>query len=127
MKAKFDTTSLADNNLIGDFYEYNEDGSLEVHGFANRSGQMDDKTPKIENKISNGELNKPYKCKCCKSTISGLKEGVDKDGNEYNDLYRQVYEEGKMFTLFGYQNVYEYFRKEMFKYCSMKCARTCYE
>ena len=127
MKAKFDTTSLADNNLIGDFYEYNEDGSLEVHGFANRSGQMDDKTPKIENKISNGELNKPYKCKCCKSTISGLKEGVDKDGNEYNDLYRQVYEEGKIFTLLGYQNVYEYFRKEMFKYCSMKCARTCYE
>jgi antitoxin component YwqK of YwqJK toxin-antitoxin module len=127
MKSKFDTTSLAKSNLIGDFYEYSEDGSIKSHGFAHRSGQIDDKTPKIENKISNSELNKAYKCKCCKSTINGLQEGVDKDGSEYNDFSRQLYEESTIFTLLGYQNVYEYLRLNIYKYCTMKCARTCYE
>ena len=124
MKAKVDTTSLADKNLIGDFYEYNEDGSLKVHRFANRSGQIDDKTPKIENKVSKSELNKPYKCKCCKSTINGLKEGVDKGGYDYDDGNRQVYL--NYFTFYGYQNVYELLREELYTYCTMKCARTCH-
>ncbi len=128
-KATFDTTSLAENNLIGDLYEYNEDGSIKLHAYGYKDGRLEDKTNSNSSAsgTANSELKKPYKCKCCKSTIHGLQEGVDKDGGEYNDFYRQLCEQNKIFTAFGYQNVYEYFRVRTYKYCTMKCARTCYE
>jgi antitoxin component YwqK of YwqJK toxin-antitoxin module len=114
-KFNCDTTSLAEGNLLGDSYSYNEDGSIKSHIYAHKDGRMEEKTgsnTNNKNSSSSNEFKKPYKCKCCKATINGLQEGVDIDGNEYLELYSQ----------FPY-----YFLVEKFKFCTMKCARTCSE
>jgi antitoxin component YwqK of YwqJK toxin-antitoxin module len=133
-KATFDTTSIAENNLIGDFYEYNEDGTLKFHGYAYKDGKLEDKT--ISNSKSTNqssvpsELKKVYKCKCCKSTINGLLEGIDKEGEEYNDFFVQLMSGQDADTFYrklGYDGIYDYLRRDKYKFCTMKCARTCYE
>jgi antitoxin component YwqK of YwqJK toxin-antitoxin module len=133
-KAMFDTTSLAENNLIGDFYEYNEDGSLKFHGYAHKDGTLEDKTvsnSKSTNKLSvSNDLKKAYKCKCCKSTINGLTEGIDKEGGEYNDFFVQLMsgqDADSFYRKLGYDGIYDYLRRDKYKFCTMKCARTCYE
>jgi antitoxin component YwqK of YwqJK toxin-antitoxin module len=133
-KATFDTISIAENNLIGDFYEYNEDGTLKFHGYAYKDGKLEDKT--ISNSKSTNqssvpsELKKVYKCKCCKSTINGLLEGIDKEGEEYNDFFVQLMSGQDADTFYrklGYDGIYDYLRRDKYKFCTMKCARTCYE
>lgn len=132
-KANFDTTSLAENNLIGDIFEYNEDGSIKLHVYAHKDGKLEDKTSSNtnnKNSSSSNEFKKPYKCKCCKATINGLQEGVDKEGAEYNDFYRQLFGENgenNPFKALGYTTIYDYLRGEVYRFCTMKCARTCYE
>jgi antitoxin component YwqK of YwqJK toxin-antitoxin module len=134
LKATIDTTSLAQNNMIGDVYWYNEDGTLKNQGYAHKDGRLEDKTVSNSNSTSgvSNELKKPYKCKCCKSTINGLIEGVDKDGREYNDLFVQLIggkgsDTDTFYRKLGYDGIYDYMRKDTYKFCTMKCARTCYE
>lgn len=134
LKGNFDTTSLATENLIGDIYEYNEDGTLKFHGYAHQDGKLDDKTITNSKTVTNStssEIKKPYKCKCCKSTINGLTEGIDKDGGEYNEFFVQLMGDGKeadsLYKTLGYNGIYDYLRKDKYKFCTMKCARTCYE
>jgi antitoxin component YwqK of YwqJK toxin-antitoxin module len=55
-KTTVDTNSLAviyaypfnDNNVVGDYYKYNEDGTLSNHYFAYKDGRLDIKFPKPE-------------------------------------------------------------------------------
>lgn len=149
-KANYDTTSLAEKNFIGDVYQYNEDGSLKFHGYAHKDGRLEDKTisiPKPSTSSSSIELKKAYKCKCCKATINGLSDGVDKDGREFNEIettdapYKMLGYGGKedfykklgfgseddYYRALGFNNIYDYLRNDKYKFCTMKCARTCYE
>jgi antitoxin component YwqK of YwqJK toxin-antitoxin module len=141
LKAKYDTTSLAKDYLIGDFYEYNEDGTIKEHGFAHGTGLIEDKSPKNETNFSKNEMSKTYKCKCCKGTINGISDGVDKDGNEPNefmiDFTLNLYKDPEMLKMANLGNLYsgdgqfnsayDVLRRSTYKFCSMKCARTCYE
>lgn len=137
LKANYDTTSLAEKNFIGDVYQYNEDGSLKFHGYAHKDGRLEDKTISISKPLSNSSLNefkKPYKCKCCKATINGLQEGVDKDGNDYGTQPHELdkslsdkLEVSKLLKTLGYNSFLEYERNERYTFCSLKCVRTCYE
>jgi antitoxin component YwqK of YwqJK toxin-antitoxin module len=140
MLRNYDPASLHKNKIIGDAYDYNEDGTVKGHWFISKNGEVEDKLSKTNSNSSNtssnsSEENKPYKCKCCKSTINGLKEGVNKYGSEYSNKYISADEKvfklnNEMARTLGlpepYSNVYEYLR-ESYKYCTMKCARTCYE
>jgi antitoxin component YwqK of YwqJK toxin-antitoxin module len=131
-KATIDSNSLAKNHLSGDFYSYKEDGTLKQHGFAYLDGRIEDKTPKEESKFSKIEMEKPYKCKCCKSQISGIIDAVDNNGNDFTQWLFEL-NAGAYFSLessfkaFGYKDVYDYMRKREYPYCSLKCHRTCHE
>jgi len=128
-KEKVDTTSLALYNLIGDWYEYNEDGSINNHGFAHRSGKIDyDKNLEKKSQIPQSELNKPFKCKCCKAAINGFAGTYNSEGREFEENYFMFEMIGydPISKVYGFTNIYEYMRKEIYKYCTLKCARTCY-
>jgi antitoxin component YwqK of YwqJK toxin-antitoxin module len=126
-KFKMDTTSLAEGNIIGDFFEYNEDGTVKSHIYAYKDGRLEDKV-KSEVGYNSVEVKKQYKCKCCKNNINGLLEGVDDKGNECTELDLQLYEQlnDSSMGLLGYNNKYDYMRGGVYKYCTMKCARTCH-
>ena len=128
-KGKKDTTSLALYNLIGDWYEYNEDGSINNHGFAHRSGKIDyDENLEKKSQIPQSELNKPFKCKCCKAAINGFAGTYNSEGREFEENYFmfEMIDYGSISKFYGFTNIYEYMRKEIYKYCTLKCARTCY-
>jgi antitoxin component YwqK of YwqJK toxin-antitoxin module len=137
-KVTYDTTSLAEGNTIGDFFSYNEDGSIKLHGYAHKDGRVEDKTESNSNKsetngsYSKTEMNKPYKCKCCKATINGLEEGVDNNGNDFSQLMfdfnaKAYYSLESSFKAFGFKDVYDYMRKQEYPFCSLKCFRACQE
>ena len=141
IKTTIDSTYLEAAGLKGDYYHYNEDGSIRFHEFYNKDGTFKtikawkDNFTKNDNfiKINSAELNKPYKCKCCKATINGIKNGHGKEGNEYTPLMwesemimESLKEIEKNLKVMGYNNIYDVFRKEIFMYCTLKCARTCY-
>ncbi|MEY4603816.1 MAG: hypothetical protein RIT43_1108 [Bacteroidota bacterium] len=128
-KFSCDSTSLQENKFFGDLYEYDEKGNLKAHGYIDINGVV---TNKMEAKssvnLSTAELKKSYRCKCCKKTINGLRDGVDRDGGEYLDMMAELWIRNKTFLeLAGYNNAYDYLRNEIYKYCTMKCARVCYE
>jgi antitoxin component YwqK of YwqJK toxin-antitoxin module len=133
-KATYDSTSLHKDRIIGDYYEYNEDGSLKTHVFINKDGSVINKiisnSEKMAPNISNSEINKKYKCICCKAEIKTLYDAVNKKGSDFNDfeleVYLETYNENKsFFNSAGYVNPYDYIRKD-YPFCSMKCSRTCY-
>ena len=142
IKTTIDSTYLEAAGLKGDYYHYNEDGSIRFHEFYNKDGTFKtikgwkDNFTKNDNfiKINSAELNKPYKCKCCKATINGIKNGHSKEGNEYTPplmwesemIMESLKEIEKNLKVMGYNNIYDVFRKEFFMYCTLKCARTCY-
>jgi antitoxin component YwqK of YwqJK toxin-antitoxin module len=140
ISATIDTNSLAEGKVLGEFFSYKLDGSIESQGVASLDGTIVDKTPKPEFKYSKSELNKTYKCKCCKALINGVYDAVDKDGNEANDLMvtftLDVYSSPEVLNsmnelsrLYGTEanlTAYDILRDE-YKFCSMKCSRTCYE
>jgi antitoxin component YwqK of YwqJK toxin-antitoxin module len=130
-KGKMDSTSVAEGNIIGDFYVYLENGSMETHVYVDKDGTIIDKSPPKKSNINPAKLNKVYQCRCCKSKIAGLKNGINQSGGEYiNDLAKAYLESETLndtAKLLGYQDFYEYMRREIYKYCTMKCARRCYE
>jgi antitoxin component YwqK of YwqJK toxin-antitoxin module len=141
LSGTIDTTSLAEGSLLGEFKQYNENGSIKGSGIAYKDGRIEDTTPKPESKLSQAELNKPYKCKCCKGTINGILDGVDKDGNTANkgllEVFHDTYSSPEWLKLLNmgiafsgeapYKTAYDVYRRDQFKFCSMKCSRTCYE
>ena len=136
-KGSIDTLSTHKDKFFGDLFTYKEDGNLEGHFYVNKDGAFEDKmvntsiSKTTKSKYSISEINKPYKCKCCKSTINGLTDGVDKDGNEYTQWLFEFnagayYSLESSFKAFGFKDVYDYMRKNEYLYCSLKCSRTCY-
>ena len=120
-KGMIDSTYL-ERSGIKDILEYNEDGSIKTHKFFNKDGT--ENKPKVV--LNSAELNKSYKCKCCKATINGIKNGYTADGSVYG-LFSEVTFEAMqpLVEVYGFSNIYDYWRSE-FKYCTLKCARTCY-
>jgi antitoxin component YwqK of YwqJK toxin-antitoxin module len=128
----FDPSSLHKDKLIGDFYSYNEDGTLNDHINIDKQGNViniNDKKQTSNPSISQAEIKKTYKCKCCKATINGITDGIDKNGNECNQLtlglnFKAYYSVESDFKALGFNNVYLFLREE-YSYCSLKCYRTC--
>jgi len=81
------------------------------------------------------ELKKPYKCKCCGSTINGLYEGFDRDGREWDGLQSEIW--FNMYPMSNklnaitfnrpYENAYDYLRRSCYPMCSIKCSKICQE
>ena len=148
-----DTNSNVQENFI-EQKQYDENGILTYY-YAVSNGQWVNKLANTTNQanttntsstitISKTEINKKYKCKCCKATINGLTDGVDKSGGEYSDwyvnYYNYTYGSPEMTAL--YNNlppilgggekmssesfVYKKLR-ENFNYCSLKCTKVCAE
>lgn len=136
-----DTNSLTEGHFVGELFAYNEDGSLKSKIMAYKDGRLEDITPKPESKLSKTEISKPYKCKCCKSTINGILDGVDKEGNIANigllEIFHETYSSPEWLKLLNigiafsgeapYKTAYDVYRRDQYKFCSMKCSRTCYE
>ena len=136
-----DTNSLTEGHFVGELFAYNEDGSLKSKIMAYKDGRLEDITPKPESKLSKTEISKPYKCKCCKSTINGILDGVDKEGNIANigilEIFHDTYSSPEWLKLLNmgiafsgeapYKTAYDVYRRDQYKFCSMKCSRTCYE
>jgi hypothetical protein len=136
-KGTVDTLSEHKDKLVGDVISYNEDGSLKSHFYVNKDCTVEDKmannstSTESKPKNSNSEMNKPYKCKCCKSTINGLSDGVNKDGNEFAQWMFDInanayYSLESSFKAMGFKDVYDYMRRNEYIYCSLKCSRACY-
>jgi len=117
--------------LIGDFTSYNEDGSIKMKGFAHKDGRLEDKTPV---NISYAEVNKSYKCKCCKKTIKGILDAysvfdqLDGEGSSMRFIKDQV-KDGSMTSkslhAVNCKTIYDYLRMYWFPYCTMKCDKMC--
>jgi|688.fasta_scaffold72338_4 antitoxin component YwqK of YwqJK toxin-antitoxin module len=138
-----DTTSLAKLSLLGEFKQYNENGTIKERRFVYKDGRIEDTTPKPESKLSNAEISKPYKCKCCKVTINGILDGVDQNGNTANVVLLEAFYEsysspetieamntGLAWSFSGeppYKTAYDILRRTEYKFCTMKCSKTCHE
>jgi antitoxin component YwqK of YwqJK toxin-antitoxin module len=136
-KGSVDTLSGHKDKFIGDLFSYSEDGNLEKHFYISNDGTVEDKmvnnskSTASKSKKSTSAMNKPYKCKCCKSTINGLTDAVDKDGSDFTqwifDIHANAYYGlESSFKALGFTDVYDYMRKNQYPYCSMKCSRACY-
>jgi antitoxin component YwqK of YwqJK toxin-antitoxin module len=136
-KGSVDTLSGHKDKFIGDLFSYSEDGNLEKHFYISNDGTLEDKmvnnskSTTSKSKNSNSEMNKSYKCKCCKSTINGLTDAVDKDGNDFTQWIFDInanayYSLESSFKALGFTDVYDYMRKNEYPFCSMKCSRACY-
>ena len=120
------------NNVIGDYFEYNEDGSLINKLHFNMDGAYIDNTPKPVSTFSTSEANKAYRCACCNSSINGIQNGIKKGEDkhylgvefEYN-IYNQPENKQELANMGVYSSPYELLR-EKYKFCSVKCTRICY-
>ena len=130
-----DTNSLAEGHFVGELFAYNDDGSLKSKIIAYKDGRLEDLTPKPESKLSSTEMAKVYRCKCCKSNINGIMDGVNNKGESPNSFILEAFligfndpELNKQYMSLApeYTNVYDIFRYLQYKYCTIKCARTCY-
>ncbi len=129
-----DTNSLFEGHLSGEVTNYNEDGSIKLKAIINNDGTVIDKTPKPKSILSEAEMKKPYKCQCCKATINGIYDGVDKNGSPAEEftvtyLYKVWSDpelQKSMKNLGVYGTVYDQIR-DSYKFCTMKCSRTCYD
>ena len=127
IKTTIDSTYLEAGGLKGDYYHYNEDGTIKFHEFYNKDGTVKTIKAAGNDNFTNAELNKSYKCKCCKATINGLKNGINSEGSEFDIYAEEACKSNINFgTILGYSNCYDYFRNSVYKYCTLKCARTCY-
>jgi antitoxin component YwqK of YwqJK toxin-antitoxin module len=75
MKAKVDSTSLADGGIYGDSYIYNEDGALSAHIFVNKDGTIVDKMKKNNTYTSTGKKTS-HNCAWCGRNFKGLGWGI---------------------------------------------------
>ena len=126
-KVTIDSTYGESGGFKGDYYHYNEDGTIKFHEFYNKDGTVTTIKAAGNDNFTNAELNKSYKCKCCKATINGLKNGINSEGSEFDIYAEEACKSNINFgTILGYSNCYDYFRNSVYKYCTLKCARTCY-
>ncbi len=125
-----DTNSLAEGHLIGEICEYNKDGLLKTKIMIYKDGRKEDITPKPKSKLSKTEVAKVYRCKCCKSNINGVMDGVDKNGNGAQnyilELIYETYTNPEVLAYYGLTSAYDMLR-ESYPFCTMKCSRTCYD
>lgn len=90
--------------------------------------------------VDESEMIKQYKCKCCNSTINGLREGVDDTGSKLNNAtlnyYNSVFSDPETIKLFNVgtilgeepvRNSYDIMRKSYYNFCSIKCTKICQE
>ncbi len=154
-------TNAVNTSYTTEFKEFNESGTLVTHVVAQNGVFVDKLVSNTQNSnpssnvqvASTKELNKPYKCKCCKATINGITDGLSESGGEYSDwhfnYYSKVYgtpemknlmktmsqESEKLYLktngMIGDKNasskefsVYDVLRGE-FEYCSLKCSKLC--
>ena len=108
---------------IKEVSEYNEDGSIKFHYFFNKDGTK--KKPKVV--LNSAELNKSYKCECCKAKINGVINGYMADGTKNSIAVLSLFDDELLPQLasVGFANKYDFFRS-VFPYCTLKCARTCH-
>ena len=108
---------------IKEVSEYNEDGSIKFHYFFNKDGTK--KKPKVV--LNSAELNKSYKCECCKAKINGVINGYMADGTKNSIAVLSLFDDELLPQLasLGFANKYDFFRS-VFPYCTLKCARTCH-
>ena len=108
---------------IKEVSEYNEDGSIKFHYFFNKDGTK--KKPKVV--LNSAELNKSYKCECCKAKINGVINGYMADGTKNSISVLSLFDDELLPQLasLGFANKYDFFRS-VFPYCTLKCARTCH-
>jgi antitoxin component YwqK of YwqJK toxin-antitoxin module len=139
--ATLDTTSKDEDGFLGEVIAYKEDGNILKKVFVRKDGSFEDKTPKFSSSLSKVEMTKLYKCKCCKSTINGIFDGIDDDGSgpteqslyfafEINKNSNILDFLNKQIAILGeepYLNLYDFVRRETYKFCSMKCSRTCHD
>jgi antitoxin component YwqK of YwqJK toxin-antitoxin module len=139
--ATLDTTSKDEDGFLGEVIAYKEDGNILKKAFVRKDGSFEDKTPKFSSSLSKVEMTKLYKCKCCKSTINGIFDGIDDDGSgpteqslylafETNKNSNMLDFLNKQKAILGeepYLNLYDFLRRETYKFCSMKCSRTCHD
>lgn len=129
IKGKIDTLSKAEASLVGDFYEYEENGTIKNHGFAHLDGRVDDKNPTVRQRLSSKEMNKVYKCECCNQPIHGISNGCDADGTTINspfflfDPLDVAYLGVKMINE-PFEKIYTLLRMS-YPYCSKKCGKFC--
>lgn len=127
-----DSTSLYEGNLYGQQIIYNDDGTIKNKVFVNKDGTVIDNTPKSVSALSPVECKKSYKCKCCKTTINGIYDGVNDKGDaavEWTvDFLFKSYsspELAKSFAALGFTSPYQIIRDD-YPYCTRKCANLCY-
>jgi antitoxin component YwqK of YwqJK toxin-antitoxin module len=70
IKCNVDSTSLADDNVFGDFYEYKEDGTISKHVFVEKDGTIVDKMKKNNTHKSTG-TNTSHNCSWCGKNFKG--------------------------------------------------------
>ena len=70
IKCNVDSTSLADGNIYGDFYEYKEDGTISKHVFVEKDGTIVDKMKKNNTHTSAG-TNTSHNCSWCGKNFKG--------------------------------------------------------
>ncbi len=127
-QGNIDTTSQNSYSMFGDVTMYNEDGTILYIMFLNKDGSMIDKKPKASINLSKAELNKVYRCTCCKSTINGIYDGVGEKGYSADKLtVESLYEfySGSNLAKASFSNSYEFIRNS-FEFCTVKCSRVCY-
>jgi antitoxin component YwqK of YwqJK toxin-antitoxin module len=129
-----DTNSQFEGHLSGEITNYNEDGSIKLMAIIHNDGTVIDKTPKPKSILSEAELKKPYRCQCCKATINGLYDGVDKNGSSADEytltyLYKVWSDPGvkDSFSKLGVNGTAYDMIRDSYKFCTMKCSRTCYD
>jgi antitoxin component YwqK of YwqJK toxin-antitoxin module len=65
----YDTTSLATNQLIGNCYQYKQDGTLEFNYFISKNGKVEDK---MQKPVVSSQKNSTHKCSWCGKSFQGL-------------------------------------------------------
>ena len=137
MTGNVDTNSLAEGQFIGELLTYNEDGTLKSKIMAYKDGRTEDITPNPVINLSKTEMARVYRCKCCKTNINGILNGVDGNGENASirllEYMYAIYSSPEMLDglNFGsweapYKTAYDVFRRREYTFCSMKCSRTCY-
>lgn len=131
-----DSLSRAEGYLIGNICYYKPDGSLKSINLAHNDGSYEDVTPV---NINYTELNKPYKCMCCKKTINGILDAYlpyDQafgEGNTMKEIKKTVKQASipgsftsKFLDQMEYKSVYDYFRRFEYSCCTRKCYKLCH-
>lgn len=125
-----DTNSTHEGHISRETLSYDENGLLTSHLILDNDGTA---INKLENQIfenNKDQINRPYSCRCCKRQINGLRNGVNSDGKDFDEYTYKALMGGSVQALMpysGYTDPHSYLRNEWWKFCSMKCSRTCYE